>query len=290
MKRNLSTLDTDIGQDWSRLVKDAFADGIDCDLITEGGLETDKSAQAIMAVSATQNYALGTRRAHDGKVYRYAKCCTGTALIAGHLIQSAAYGGSVSSTAGHGLDIDTASTAGADYGYATLNSTGGVIAANKFKDGYYIVSDGSAVQGVGQMKKILSHPASSASGAEVKFTFTTPLEVLIASSTGAAGIIKNLYDDVVDAPTVMTGLSVGVAPVAVPVATPYFWLQTWGLCPLLIKTAMTAGTTVMRDAAAVGSGGIASGGSAPIAAEKIGESGWITDTTDNGFVYLNLAP
>ena len=286
MKRNLATLDTDIGQDWSRIIQDAFADGIDCDLITEGGLETDKTVQAIMSVSATQNYALGTRRAHDGKVFRYAKCDTGTAIIAGDLIQSAANGGNT--TAEYDCTIATASTAGASIGYATLKSTG-VTAANAYKDGYYIVSDGTAAQGCGQMKKILSHTGATASGVSVPFTFTDTLEVLISTSA-KAGVVKNLYDDVIDAPTTMTGVAVGVAPVAVPVATPYFWLQTWGLCPLLIKTAMTAGTTVMRDASAAGSGGKASSGAASLAAEKIGEAGWVTDTTDNGFVYLNIAP
>ena len=286
MKRNLATLDTDIGQDWSRIIQDAFADGITCDLITEGGLETDKTVQAIMSVSATQNYALGTRRAHDGKVFRYAKCDTGTAIIAGDLIQSAANGGNT--TAEYDCTIATASTAGASIGYATLKSTG-VTAANAYKDGYYIVSDGTAAQGCGQMKKILSHTGATASGVSVPFTFTDTLEVLISTSA-KAGVVKNLYDDVIDAPTTMTGVAVGVAPVAVPVATPYFWLQTWGLCPLLIKTAMAAGTTVMRDASAAGSGGKASSGAASLAAEKIGEAGWVTDTTDNGFVYLNIAP
>lgn len=287
MKRNLSTLDTDIGQDWSRIIQDAFADGLDCDLITEGGLETTGTAQGIMEVSAVMNYALGTRRAHDGKVFRFAKCDTGTALIAGDLLQSAAYGGSLSSTqGGHDLVIATASTVGANFGYATLNSTG-TYAANYYKDGYYIVSDGSAVQGCGQMKKILSHPATTSSGASCKFTFDDTLEVLISTS-GKAGIIKNLYDDVILAPTTMTGVSVGVPPVAVPVATPYFWLQTWGLCPLEIKTAMTAGTTVMRDSGATGTGGLLSSGH--LAAEKIGQSGWITDTEDNGFVRLTITP
>lgn len=32
MKRNLSALDRDVGQDWSRIIQEAFADGIDCDI------------------------------------------------------------------------------------------------------------------------------------------------------------------------------------------------------------------------------------------------------------------
>lgn len=287
-KRNLATTDRNIGQDWSRIIQEAFADGIDCDIITEGGKTSTGIDQGLLTVSAAKNFELGTRRAHDGKVFRYAKCDTGTALIAGDLIQSAAQGGAGTSTGDRNLAIATASAKGANFGYATL-STGSTVVANAYKDGYYIVSDGSAVQGCGQMKKILSHPATTACGQSVKFTFTDTLEVLISTSA-KAGIIKNLYDDVIIAPTTMTGVAVGVTPVAVPVATPYFWVQTWGLCPLEIKTAMTAGTTVMRDAAGAGTGGIASSGAAALASEKIGQTGWVTDTTNNGFVRLTITP
>lgn len=291
-KRNLATIDTDIGQDWSRLIKEAFADGLDCDLITEGGKTTTGIDQGLKTVSLAKNFEIGTRRAHDGKVYRYAKCDTGTAIVAGDLIQSAANGGSLSSTqGGHDLVIATASTAGANFGYATLNSTGTYV-ANYYKDGYYIVSDGLAAQGCGQMKKILSHPATTSSGASCKFTFTDTLEVLI-STGGKAGLVKNLYDDVIQSPvTTPTGVTAGVAPVAVPVATPYFWLQTWGLCPVLAKEALTAGKVVLRDVDAAGSVGlqVVTTGTANIITEVVGQSGWITDTGDNGFVYLMIAP
>ena len=288
-KRNLATIDTDIGQEWSRIIQDAFADGIDCDLITEGGLETTGSAQAIMSVSATKNYAIGTRRAHDGKVFRYAKSATGAALVAGNVIQSASLGGG-STSSEYDMTIATASTAGSNFAYATLKSTGATAAlVNAYKDGYYIVSDGSAVQGVGQMKKILSHPAATGQ-VSIKFTFTNTLEVGVSTSS-AAGLVKNLYDDVIQAPvTSGTGVTAGVAPVAVPVATPYFWLQTWGLCPMLINDALTAGTMVVRDISAAGAGSIGSTGATALAAEKIGRTGWVTDTTDNGFVYLIVAP
>ena len=288
MKRNLSTLDTDIGQDWSRIIQDAFADGIDCDLISEGGLETTGTAQGIMEVSAVMNYALGTRRAHDGKVFRFAKCDTGTAIVAGDLIQSAADGGAA--TAEQDCTIATASTAGASFGYATMKSTGAT-AANQYKYGYYIVSDGTAAQGCGQMKKIASHPATTGA-VTCKFTFEDTLEILISTSA-KAGVVKNLYDDVIQAPvTTPSGVTVGVAPVAVPVATPYFWLQTWGLCPALVKGATSAGKQILRDVAAAGSVGVdvISSGASTLITEVIGQAGWTTDTTDNGFIKLMISP
>jgi len=288
-KRNLATIDTDIGQDWSRLIKEAFADGLDCDFITEGGKTSTGIDQGLMTVSLAKNFELGTRRAHDGKVFRYAKCDTGTAIVAGDLIQSAANGGNT--TAEVDCTIGTASTAGASVGYATVKSTG-LTVADTYKDGYYVVSDGTAAQGCGQMKKISSHTGATASGVSVKFTFTDALEVLISTSA-KAGVIKSLYDDVIEAPvTTPTGVTVGVAPVAVPVTTPYFWLQTWGICPVLVKTATSAGKQILRDVGAAGSVGIqtATTGAANIVTEVIGQSGWTTSTGDNGFVYLTIAP
>lgn len=288
-KRNLATIDTDIGQDWSRLIKEAFADGLDCDLITEGGKTTTGIDQGLKTVSLAKNFEIGTRRAHDGKVYRYAKCDTGTPIVAGDLIQSAANGGAV--TAEQDCTIATASTAGASFGYATMKSTGAT-AKNQYEDGYYIVSDGSAAQGCGQMKKIASHPATTGA-VTCKFTFEDTLEVLISTSA-KAGIVKNLYDDVIQAPiTTPSGVTAGVAPVAVPVATPYFWLQTWGLCPVLAKAALSAGKQIVRDVDAAGSVGVNTYSTSlgiSLATEVIGQSGWATSTGDNGFVYLMIAP
>ena len=74
MRRDLSVLDRDIGQDWSRIIQDAFKHGIDCDII-QGGLLAGGSVQDIHAVSATQNYVLGSKLiTPDGRVFYYAKC------------------------------------------------------------------------------------------------------------------------------------------------------------------------------------------------------------------------
>jgi len=81
MKRDLSAIDRDIGQDWSRIIQEAFKHGIDCNII-QGGLLEGKSEQGIYEVSDTQNYGIGDRLiTPDGRVFRYAKsggiCYTG---------------------------------------------------------------------------------------------------------------------------------------------------------------------------------------------------------------------
>ena len=73
MRRDLSTLDRDIGQDWSRIIQEAFKHGIDC-TITQGGLLPGREVQGIHEVSETQNYLLGSRLiTKDGRVFYYAK-------------------------------------------------------------------------------------------------------------------------------------------------------------------------------------------------------------------------
>jgi len=73
MRRNLSTLDRDIGQPWSRIIQEAFKHGIDGP-ITFGGLLAGRVEQDIHEVSLTQNYVLGSRLIQwDGRVFKYAK-------------------------------------------------------------------------------------------------------------------------------------------------------------------------------------------------------------------------
>ncbi|GAH66015.1 unnamed protein product, partial [marine sediment metagenome] len=73
MRRDLSTLDRDIGQPWSRIIQEAFKHGID-GTIMQGGLLPGREVQGIHEVSETQNYLLESRlMTRDGRVFYYAK-------------------------------------------------------------------------------------------------------------------------------------------------------------------------------------------------------------------------
>jgi len=81
MRRDLSTLDRDIGQPWSRIIQEAFKHGIDCDII-QNGLLPGRPVQGIHEVSLVQNYQLESpRKTKDGRVFYYAKA--GAACSAG---------------------------------------------------------------------------------------------------------------------------------------------------------------------------------------------------------------
>jgi len=73
MKRDLSAIDRDIGQDWSRIIQEAFKHGIDCDIM-QMGLLPGRSEQGIHEVSTIQNYQLESpRKTKDGRVFYYAR-------------------------------------------------------------------------------------------------------------------------------------------------------------------------------------------------------------------------
>jgi len=81
MRRDLSAIDRNIGQMWSRIIQEAFEHGIDCNII-QGGLLPGRPVQGLYEVSDDQNYVIGSRRAMpDGRVFHYAKsggiCYTG---------------------------------------------------------------------------------------------------------------------------------------------------------------------------------------------------------------------
>jgi len=203
---------------------------------------------------------LGTRLVlPDGRVYRYAYSGAATITI-----------GRVCGAAVHvtTLDSDVAiqearTTAQWDAGDYTIriattgstSSTGLNLVANQFADGYIWVNDEA---GEGQSLQVKSHGAETATGSTGGLDITVyEDDVLTIALTTASqvGLFKNIYDKVViHTSGKASGPAVGVAPIVVA-ASKYFWLQTWGPCPVMGgATAALAGQTVgvVNDTAATG--------------------------------------
>jgi len=234
--------------------------------------------QGILDMSAVQNYPLGTRFAkYDGRVFRYAKA--GGTLVAGNLIQSATLGGATT-TVQH--DLTPAAAAAGTYAVtAAIKTT--EQPADTFKDGWMAVTDGDAANAMGDLYLIKSHPLSATN---IILTLHEPLKRAITTDSRIS-LLGNIYKDVIQAPkTTASGLAVGVCPTVVT-DDYYFWLQTWGIANVLAKTALVAGQNVQRDVVEAGSVGKVV---VTLWAENIGMSGWATDTTDSGFVFLTIAP
>lgn len=240
---------------------------------------TGEPNQGIYDISAVKNFPLGTRYQKNGRTYHYARAGA-VALVAGDLLQSALYGGSVG-TYQHDLTPSATAVGSKTVSVTTVTDT---LTKDLFADGLFAVTDGDAAAAMGSLYDIESHPAGAAGA--IVFTLKETLKVAITTSSRIT-LLKNIYDGALQAPvTTATGLIIGVAPVAVTAAY-YFWCQTWGVANVLVKTALTAGTSVIRDVAAAGSAGVFDGAKVT---EPIGITGWVTDTTDSGLVFLTLNP
>lgn len=235
--------------------------------------------QDYMDISETQKYPLGTRYArYDGRVFRYAQAAS-VALVCGNLIQSAALGGALT-TVQHDL-TPAAAAAGTYVVTVTIATTDQ--AANTFADGWLAVTDGDAAAAMGDLYLIKSHPASSTTMA---ITLYEPLIRAITTSSRIS-LLANIYKDVIQAPASPSGLAIGVCPTVVT-ADYYFWLQTWGIANVLVDSAIAMGLDVVRGISTAGAVDDVESTTAHEA--RIGQSGLVTDDTDTGFVYLQIAP
>ena len=241
-RRDLANLDRSMNQSLGRLVSENIRDGSTGRVISEGGIIPGATAQTEWACSATQVYLLGTKMQIDSKVYRYAMGSTAVALVAGTLLEGSAFGGYGSTASNIDCAIATAIDAAATSVTAAAIET--TVAANRFAEGQYTVNSGAANTGAGYTYKINTNTASTAVG--VVITYALEEAVKVAITTGATALISaHPLRGLVIAGTTPVGNAVGVAKVAVPVATPWCWVQTKGLAAVLISTG---------DAVAIGHG------------------------------------
>jgi len=162
MRRDLSTLDRDIGQDWSRIIQEAFADGID-GIIMQGGRLVNRPAQGIRAVSTIQNYLLGSRlMTKDGRVFYYAKA--GGACKVGY---GCRYHGTII------WDGNTAKATAINDLTVMLKNDGIAITENELYGGYVLIHHATNMQ----CRRIIANNASPSATAGA----------IAAANKGAAG-------------------------------------------------------------------------------------------------------
>jgi hypothetical protein len=217
------------------------------------------SDDAVKTQSSTKKYPLGTRGVtSDGRVFRYA-LNGATALAVGKIVKAPAADNAAFSTA-HPISTDMG-TITSTWNSIDINCTwdaSSTYGKDKFADGY-LVTAGST--GPCQMVRIKGNTTGVGATASQKVTLTFKEDSRLSASITTAqefALYKSPYDAVVVNLGVAAGATavLGVPPIAVT-ASHYFWLQTWGYCPVLGIGALTLGAPVRQDVTTSNSGYVA---------------------------------
>lgn len=217
MRRDLSTIDRNIGQKWSRIIQEAFAHGITNDLIFGGLVAGQTSLQALYVASAIKNCSLGTRRiTWDGRVFRYAKA--GANLVdMKHGVKG--FNKLVTEKAA----ICSAAAKDAKTLVVTFNGDfwDAALGVDELYGGYISLYRNTDRQ----QRLIVGNTAVKASGGECTLTLNDALTVAIEASDECE-ILANPYSDVRNTPDVSS--SVLGMPAVLATEDQYFWIQSWG--------------------------------------------------------------
>ena len=193
--------------------------------------------ESVYKQSTVKTHMLGTRWAlPDGRVYHYAQA--GAAIVIGRVV------GHIAKPSAFITDVLPSSatprtTAQWDANERTIHiattasaTTSIHVWPNRYDDGYIWVTDQA---GEGQILQVKSHDVStSTADSDVSFTMYEEELLTVALTTATQfGLCENLYKNVViHLGTTGAGPALGVAPRAVTSGR-YFWLQTWGPCPVV---------------------------------------------------------
>jgi hypothetical protein len=190
--------------------------------------------------STTQGAALGAIAfTRDGRIFRYAKAGAAD-LVAGNVVQSPAV------ITAHLALTPSAAAIGASQVVATLGAT--AAAAGLYAEGFVGVD---TTTGNGYAYQISGHAAVLSSGV---ITANLRLEdsVQIAlTGTSRVGFMQNAYSGVIQCPTTLTGLPVGVATYVIP-AGQFGWIQVGGPAEVLINGTPALGAAVVNSATTAG--------------------------------------
>lgn len=224
--------------------------------------------------SATQIHQLGTKGiSDDGRVFRYVKAGA-VDLVAGNVLQ----GPAIVTT--HLANTPPAVAIGATSFTYTPGATLGTV--NQYAGGIMQVD---TTPGNGYNYTILGHPAFALSTA-FTLTLRDPIQVALTTSS-RVGLIANKYNGVIQFPvTTATGQVVGVATYIIS-ANQFGWVQTKGLCSVLISGTPALGAYVMTPSAVAGSAIILTTTNL-IVAQIVGTMAQIGVDTKNNFCDLKI--
>lgn len=197
--------------------------------------------QNLFSDSATPQAQVGQRVVSpDGRVFRYVKNGTTTAVVVGKV-----YSASAEITANENLSI-----AAAAIGDTQIVTTSTVtVFANQYAGGYAMITTST---GLGYSYLISSH--AGASSAVVTFNLVDPIQVALTTSS-KLDVVASPFSGIVVAPTTVSGAPVGVG--VYPITAGYYgWIQSGGVANVLADGTVTVGSEVAVSVATAGAAGV----------------------------------
>ncbi len=203
--------------------------------------------EKVQETTTDKRFPLGTRGyTRDGRTFYYSRNGA-TALKAGVPLQSAV------PSANEVLNRTGTTKLKANSSKIKImtSGTGQFATANAFADGYLYLLTSATAKGSAVYAQIKSHSTQTLTATGVVSVYFYPggglySPTTVAGNTNAkVGVQRNPFDKVVVKPSgVLTALPLGV-PVRLVAANAYFWMQTWGACPVRCDTtAVKIGTPV----------------------------------------------
>lgn len=231
MRRNLANLDRDILQAHGRIFQEAFAHGIENDMIF-GGLVAGQSAlQGLYTVQTVQNCLIATRRVTwDGRVFRYSLSVGVCWTHMGNIYARA--------VAGHGIDYSAvAATSGIGATSITMTNQGvRAVVANDMVGGQVVLKITTGADNTNvQIRHITGNTADASVGHDgtVVISFAEPLTFAMTISTSFAYAMPSPYSGIEY--TANEGIGgncghIGYAAAYCNAAGLFHWEQVWGKC------------------------------------------------------------
>jgi hypothetical protein len=202
--------------------------------------------------TTTQQERLGAGQvdALGGRIFHYAEA-DATGIARGKLAVSETVVGQHVN-----LSFQTAPAANATSAKVTLGST--ALTADYYKDGWLVVQDGT---GEGRAYPIEGHAAADAS-ATGTFQLKEGIDTAGALSETNVDLIANLYKSIQISVSDQADTVVGV-PIVTGTASRFGWVQTWGMCSVLMDETVAVGAEVVVGESVAGavqtSDGVAEG-------------------------------
>lgn len=294
-KQDLSILDRNIGQKWSRIIQEAFKHGIDCEII-HGGLLPNMTEQGLYEVSDVQNYVMGTLiKTPLGRKFRYCLSDGRCDTYIGNIFH-----GEIGTGADHvGIDF-SAIAATAEKGATSIvmtNQGGHSIAKDALSGGIIVMnpSDGTNNSLI-QEREIIGNTAGGPTD-EITITFAGGLIRKLVGETAYAYCMPSPYSKVRaaqigDCPGKAS--FVGYAAAEVAVSGIYHWEQTAGLISVSLYGSAVGQTQYFRDVVFRYDGNLIHRGLSGATGLEAQRAGYIVDknVADNGatLIMLELEP